>query len=368
MRMQPSEGFEGVPMPEGHPSFEREAPGRVVDLPDVVSRLDQTEGLREAPKTFEVALAIASEYANANRAEEAAFYFGQAFEKTAELRALFEKLKGEKAGEACEEVNEGKELELEFAKAKAQKPRAKQAACVRLLLPRVVDAGKKSATFQMLSKDLEGAKKTWEVLLVLDNTLLEASYALGVLLLETEGDNLASLGRSQKLLQGVAGAGHPRASQARGILRRVEAALEAGGNSKVQRPRSEAFMPAGLGFTLPEVAPPSEAEVLKEAERLLAQKQYAQAINRYLGLVDGNQRSARVDAGMAFALARLGTQGEMAQKVWEAAEQTPEVLDGLAQTLKAGGDAEGARWIWGKLSTHPTFGVVARERLKTASP
>jgi len=349
------------PLAEGQTSGERP---RFVDLPDIVSRMDQTEGLRDSPKTFEVASSIATEYAKAHRDEDAAFYFGQAWEKTQEVRALFSRLHKVEAEAACEEVNAGKELALEFAKAKAQKTQAKQAACVRLLMPKVVDTGKQLALFQVLSKDMEGAKKTWEALLALEEDLLEASYALGVLLLETEGDNLASLRRARQLLHKVSQAKHPQATLARGFLLRVEAALEAGGNSKVRRPRAEAFKPAGLGFALPEMSPPSETHLLEEAENLLAQRQYQQAIHRYLRLIDASWRSARVDAGMAYALAHLGNQEDMAERVWKTAEQTPEALDALAQALKAKGHAEGARWIWEKLAAHPGFGPVAKERLK----
>jgi len=365
---QPPPGEAPLALPPSHPPLEgqpAEARPRFADLPDIVSRLDQTEGLRDSPKTFEVASSIALEYAKANRVEEAAFYFGQAWEKTAQVRALAKKLQAVETGAtSCEEINEGKELELEFAKAKAQEPQAKQAACIRVLLPRVAQTGQQLALFQVLTKDLEGAKKTWEALWALDNSSLEAAYALGALLLETEGEALASLERAQKLLQKVAEAKHPRAHQARGFLARVEAALKAGGNSKVRRPRAEVFRPAGLGFALPEAPVPSEAHLLEEAEGLLAQKQYSQATSHYLRLVDSNQRSARVDAGLAFALAHLGGQEEMAKRVWKAAEQTPKALDSLAQTLKAQGHEEGARWIWEKLSAHPTFGATAKERLK----
>jgi len=337
-------------MPPSHPLHQAgEEKHRFADLPDVITRLDETEGLKNAPKTFEVATSIAAEYAKANRVEEAALYFGQAWEKTQQVRALFLQLSGVPAEATCEEVLPGKELALEFAKAKAQTPQAKQAACVRLLMPAVTETGRQLALFQTLAKDMEGAKNTWESLWALDSTSLEAAYALGVLLLETEGDNLAALARAQKLLHGVAQAKHPRASQARSVLVRAEAALKAGGNSKVRRGRAEAFKPAGLSFALPE-APATEAQALEEAEGLLAQKQYQQAVSRYLRLVDANQRSARVDAGMALALTRMGMQESMAERVWKAAEQTPEALERLAHTLKAKGNEEDARWIWEKLS------------------
>ncbi|MCL2012980.1 MAG: hypothetical protein FWG75_09370 [Cystobacterineae bacterium] len=359
---------EGLPgqaqMPPGHPPLEGQAPRpRFADLPDTIQRLDETEGLREAAKTFEVAADIASQYAQANRIEEAAFYFGQAWEKTAELRELFLKLPKLKADSTCEEVNAGKELELELAKAKAQKPQAKQAACVHILMPRVLETGKQLALFQVLSKNLEGAKKTWEVLLALDNGSGngsgEASYALGVLLLETEGDNMASLQRAQKLLQSAV-RGKP---SAKAFLARVEAALEAGGNSKIKRSRSAPFKPSGLSFSLASTPVLSEEQTVEEAETLLAQRRYEEALGRYLKLVDSNQRSARMEAGMAFALAKMGKQKEMAERMWQNAEQNPEALDALAQTLKAKGEEEGARWLWEKLLTHPRFGAVAKERL-----
>jgi hypothetical protein len=264
---QQAEGFQSEsqmpPMPPSHPpvgdqTAEGQAPRRFADLPDIVSRLDQTEGLRESPKTFEIATSIASEYAKANRAEEAAFYYGQAWEKTVEVRELFVKLQKLEVGTVvCEEVNADKELELEFAKAKAQASPSKQAACVRTLLPKVTDMGKQLASFQVLAKELEGDKKTWEALLALDHASLDASYALGILLLETEGDELASLERAQKLLQNVAQTEHLRANLAKGFLTRVEAALEAGGNSKVKRSRSKAFRPSGLSFALPTAEPAS---------------------------------------------------------------------------------------------------------------
>jgi len=242
--LQPGE----TPLPP-HPPFEGKAPAeRFDDLPDVVSRLDQTEGLREAPKTFEIALSIASEYAKAGRHEDAAFFFGQAFEKTAGVRELFARLQTvEVGGMGCEEVNADKELAFAFAQAQEQQTPEKQAACVRLFIPKVVDTGKQLALFQVLAKDLEGAKKTWEALWAMDNASLEASYALGVLLLETEGEDMASLGRAQKLLRPVATAGTSQAKRAKVFLARVEAALEAGGNSKVKRPRAKVFKPAWLG-------------------------------------------------------------------------------------------------------------------------
>jgi len=236
-----------------HPPLEGQAPthpplggqtSRFADLPDVISRLDGTPGLKETPKTFEIAVSIASEYEKVHRVEEAALYFGQAFEKTAELRGLFVQRRGVEVGATpCEAVDADKALELEVAKAKAQKPPAMQAACLGLLVPKAVDVGKRLALFQVLAKDMEGAKKTWEALWALDETSLEAAYALGVLLLETEGDNMAALKRAEQLLKKVASAQHLRANSAKGFLGRIEAALEAGGNSKVQRPTPNAHAP-----------------------------------------------------------------------------------------------------------------------------
>jgi len=217
---------------------------RFADLPDVIARLDQTPGLKEAPKTFEIAVSIASEYEKANRIEEAAWYFRQAWEKTVAARVFFLKLRGVEASMSpCEGIDADKPLEMELVKAQAKKPPAMQAACLGLLMPKVVDAGKRLALFQVLAKDMEGAQKTWEALLVLDETSLEASYALGVLLLETEGDNMEALKRAEQFLRKVATTEHPYSSSAKGFLARVEAALEAGGNSKVQRPRSSATRP-----------------------------------------------------------------------------------------------------------------------------
>jgi tetratricopeptide (TPR) repeat protein len=214
-----------------------------------------------------------------------------------------------------------------------------------------------------------------------DNTA--ARYARAALLLDTRGDDPASLKTVKADLDRVVKEGpaaSPRTAQAQRLLDRASAALEKGGISKLPQLVAVAARPGATQAAqapAPGSAPPPQlspetvkafedaprtpemqqnfARLIDEAEDHLAHARFNEARASYLQVMPYEPNNPRLRAGMAWAMIRLNRQ-PMADNVWRAAVEAPDAVSALGDTLKAKGDAEGAKAVWQRLKeTVPSY-------------
>ncbi len=221
--------------------------------------------------------------------------------------------------------------------------------------------------------DSKGALATFESALDLFESNPEARYGRAAVLLDTAGDDLNALKTAkaefERFLQDVPTGS--RAKSAKQLLARTDAALAAGGMTKLIAQGSKAA-PEPMAAQHPpmltkemvdavqntERTPELEAgfqKLMDEAEGLLAQGKFQEALDNYKRVVPFNPDNSRAKAGMAWSLVRLNKQ-PMADNVWRVAAADPAAIDALGDTLKAKGDADGAKALWQKLKdTAPAY-------------
>jgi tetratricopeptide (TPR) repeat protein len=97
------------------------------------------------------------------------------------------------------------------------------------------------------------------------------------------------------------------------------------------------------------------AQLVEAAEGDLAKGAYQDALDKYKRVVPFQPTNGRAKAGMAWSMVRLNKQ-PMADNVWNVAAQDPAAIDALGDTLKAKGDADGAKQVWQRLAqTVPSY-------------
>jgi tetratricopeptide (TPR) repeat protein len=101
-----------------------------------------------------------------------------------------------------------------------------------------------------------------------------------------------------------------------------------------------------------ERTPELEAQLTQTVERgeeLLARGRFDEALQAYRQVMP-LRPDGRVKAGLAWTLVGLGK--PTADRVWGVAVSAdPAAVDQLGETLKAKGDAKGAKALWTKLAT-----------------
>ncbi len=376
---------------------------------DLLKKLDAAGDLTGKPKTFEVAAALGKLYYGRGRYDEAGKSLSEAEQKGDEARTLFLSQR-KKAGKAlpspeqagCPSAASGATFETLLAAAK-EKAKAGQApasaTCARVALEPVLEVKEFSARNFMLRGDSAGALKEYEGILEVDESHAAALFGRGSVLLETRGDDPKALGEV-KQTWGRYLAAHPqgaRADRLKVLLARVDTLVAAGGASKLaQKKTAEAEEAAAKlpkppmmaararqqgGSAEPQITkemvdavqntertPELEqgmAKLVEEGEEHLAHQRFQDALDVYKRVVPFQPENGRAKAGMAWSLVGLNKQ-PMADRVWSVAvDADASAVDKLGDTLKAKGDANGAKALWTKLAASaPAYAPKLSDKLK----
>lgn len=388
----------GLPLPSGHPSVTDGAQPMSTDA--LIEKLDATADLLERPKSFEMASMIGRLYLHRGRHADARKYLAQAIEKAAGLEKSYLAHKGRlsdseasaQAKTPCA-VKEEAGLEAQAAeieRALKQGQRVAAAACMRESLPSLINAYDQLGKAAQLAGDFPAAIAAHERALTLDEAAPESLFARATLIYETRGEDLKALASArdgyQRYLERHPDG--PRARIAKELHARVEGAIKAGGvKAWIAQSRKERL--ARVATTFPKAAAPRQleparpvaaapaagelpeltpemieaiqnvertpeleaglAKLVEEGEEHLARGRYQEALAAYRRVVPVQPQNGRAQAGMAWAMVGLN-RGEVADRIWGvAAQNAPEALDALGDTLVAKGNAASAKAVWTRL-------------------
>ncbi|GMU58728.1 MAG: hypothetical protein AMXMBFR34_04910 [Myxococcaceae bacterium] len=350
----------------------------------LVKKLDETQGLKDRDKPFEIAASLGRLYLGQGRYAEARTYYGQAVAAAEPVRARY--LKEKKAlgnqpvpapAEAgCApgpQVTQALLLEKAQAHAKAGK-RAEAVACLKVGLAGLVEAEVVLGHTEFLLGDAGAALATYTRALDTFDGNVEARYARAALLLDTKGDDAKALDQAkvdfERFLADAPTA--PQAPQATRLLELTKKAIAAGGLSKVApqvavappEPARQPGMPPVLSKETMEAfqnaprTPELEASfgrLVEEAEEHLARGRFQEALGNYRQVMPFQPDNPRLRAGIAWTMVKLNRQ-PMADNVWRTATEDPDAVAALGERLKAKGDAEGAKALWQRLKdTVPAY-------------
>ncbi|MBM4377906.1 MAG: hypothetical protein FJ086_01155 [Deltaproteobacteria bacterium] len=349
--------------------------GEPPPTPEALLKQVEELGLAGKDKPFEVSAAIGKLYWNQGRRDEALTYFAEAVKASEPVRARYVALRKKafasktppapKCGESPPTLKEA------LARADAWKlPEA--LACLRASLEPVLEVQALAGHVHHLAGRPEGALAAYGAVLDVADAYEEALFGEGVLLLETKGDDPASLEQARSDFERYVQR-HPasaRVDRARALGARAQAAKNAGGLSKLAEARVAAAAPppappspAGAppplsaeqvaAFQQAAQRPEVQADVAKkvdEAEGHLAAGRFDPALELYKAVMPYSAQDGRVQAGMAWALLGLNRQ-PMADRVFGVAVATSRAsVQQLADALRGKGDAAGAAKLEAKLA------------------
>jgi tetratricopeptide (TPR) repeat protein len=383
-----------APLPPNHPpaTAPSGAPAPTPSPDALVKKLDETPGLKDKPKPFEIAVSLGRLYSGQGRYAEAKTYYAQAVAAAEPVRALYLKQKkalGIKGVPSASDVGctpgpqLTQELVLEKAQAHAKAGKVPESvACLKVAITGLMEAEVLLGHTQFLLKDTDAALATYTRALETSEANAEARYARAALLLDTKGDDTKSLQQAkadfERFLKEVPTA--PQAAQAKRLLERTTKALAAGGLSKVPpevavappEPPRPVGMPPQLSKETMEAfqnaprTPEMEANFTKlvgDAEDHLAHGRFQDALANYRQVMPFQPDNPRLRAGMAWTMVKLNRQ-PMADNVWRVAAENPDAIAALGDTLKAKGDVEGAKALWQRLKdTVPSYASKLDGRL-----
>jgi tetratricopeptide (TPR) repeat protein len=408
---------QGQPLPPGHPQLGTAMPsspnGQAPTAADLIKQLDSVKGLKDQDKPFDVASAVGKLYFGNGRFDEATLFFKQAMAKVSPLRALFlaQKAKADAKHEKLPEADSvgchlSSEAELPALTQKAQALAAKgqsaaAAACAKAGLKPALDVESLLADALFLSGDSKGALAEHAAVLQVDPKEPNSLYGHAGVLFDGANDDVAQLKKAKaelahfiELYPSV-----PHAAQAKLLVARAEQAIAAGGMSKLPHPRMTGPIPhrqaqmlqgpmmaqgqaqgpmmAGAGGGNPPALTQDQINAVQNTERTpemmqglqklveqgedaLAQGKFQDALDAYKRVVPFEPENGRAKAGMAWALVGMNRQ-PMADRIWQVAVGAdPAAVDHLGDTLKAKGNAEGAKALWSKLAgTAPDYALKA---------
>jgi len=415
-------GEEAAPLPPGHPRIDgpaKAAPlppgadtgqlppnhppvtgaaaqppaGRLPSVEELIKKIDATPGAATADRPFEMSLTIGRLYLTQGRMKDAAGYYEQAVKKAQPVRDFYEaqkRLVGKAPLPAPESVDcapGSGTLDALFAKAKAQldaKKPAAAVACARAALNPLAEAELTLGHAKFMAGDSAGALQVYERTLATFESN-DAHYAHAALLVDFKGDDVKALqgakAELEKVLKDAPTAGV--APQAKRLVERADAAIKAGGMTKLiaaTPPPAPPKLPAPQAMAPPfaqpqqpphqQDAPPNVSKetmeafqnaprtpeleanlqkLVEDAEDKLAKGQFQDALNDYRGVMPYQPDNPRVRAGMAWTLIKLNKQ-PMAERVWGVATGSPDAIAELGDRLKSKGDADGAKALWQKLA------------------
>ena len=376
----------GTPLPPNHPPL----PGAADPAPmnqvqaapsadELLKRLEASGDLKGKEKSFEIAASLGKLYSAHGRYPDAVVFLDQAVAKAEPARTFYlakKKALGSKSVPTPSAAGcvpgPDETMERQLAKAQAQKDPAFAAACARAALHPLMDVETQLGAAKFLSHDPAGAIAAYARALVLFDSNPEARYGRGAVLLDSKGEDLAALKLAKADFERFLAdyPTSPRAKQARSFLSRVDAAIAAGGVSKVKGVPRPAKVDPHAGMQQPAPNQPVQltqemidavrnvertpemaqgfARLIEEGEEHLARGRFQDALDNYRRVIPFEPENARARAGIAWAMVKLNKQ-PMADNVWGVAAQTPESLDALGEALKSKGDPEQARTLWKKL-------------------
>lgn len=353
---------------------------------ELVKRLDATAGLKDKDKPFEISASLGRLYFGQGRYGDALGFFKQAIDGAADARTLFlaqKKLVGTRPVPGAKDVGCEPKPDVTLAalqeKAKtfaAAKNAPNAVACLKAALAPTMELEVLLGNTQFLLHDTAAALFTYNRAIDTFDSNVDARYSRAALTLDAFGDDVAALGRAkadfEKFLSDAPTS--PRAPTAKRLLARTNEAIAAGGLSKTNvTPEQVAALapaqPAGIqppvltkemmdAFQNAPRTPEMEAnfaKLISDAEEHLARGRFQDALNAYKQVMPYQPENARLRAGMAWTMIKLNRQ-PMADNVWNVAAQTPDAIVELGDSLKAKGDAEGARAVWTRLKeTVPSY-------------
>jgi len=362
-------------MPSDHPPTEGKTAPPAEDL---IGKLDATPGLKEKDKPFEIAASLGRLYFGAGRYADAQLFYAQALAKAdapralylAQKKALGSKPLPEKKPSGCdvkENVSMADAMET-TKKFIAAKDTAMAVACLDIALAPAREAEVLLGNARFLSRDIKGALEAYENALKLNELNVDARYARAAVWLDTQGDNVEVLKNVKTELERVLAdaPNFAKATNAKRLLKRTEAAIEKGGLTRVGVTGEEiaALAPPRLPGQAPVLSketmdafqnaprtPEMEANFVKlveGAEDALAKGNFQEALDGYKQVMPYQPDNARLRAGMAWTMVKLNRQ-PMADNVWRVASSSPEAIDALGDRLKAKGDEAGAKALWQRL-------------------
>lgn len=375
---------QGAPLPPNHPAPSgKSAPS----ADELIQKLDQTAGLRDRDKPFEIAASLARLYFGQGRYADAQTFYAQAVARAESARSLYAAQKkllvGRPAGDAkalgCEAKVDSTLAGLEaIAQGLADKKNpAGAVACLQVALAPVTEVEVMLGNAQFLARDVKGAVATYERTLALFESNPDARYGRAAVWLDTQGDDVETLKKVKAELERVLAEApdFPKAANAKRLLARTDAAIEKGGLTKVGISAGEIAAVAPPPARQPGQAPVLTREVMEAfqnaprtpemeqnfaklidtAEEHLARGRFQEALDSYKQVMPYQPDNARLRAGMAWTMVKLNRQ-PMADNVWRVATQTPDAVVALGDALKARGDAEGAKAVWQRLAqTVPSY-------------
>ncbi|MGV3622836.1 MAG: tetratricopeptide repeat protein [Archangium sp.] len=374
-----------APLPPNHPTPSgKNAPS----ADELIQKLDQTNGLRERDKPYEIAASLARLYFGQGRYADASVYYGQAVARADSARSLYvaqKKLLGDKpAADAksvgCEPKSDSTMSQFEaLAKSLADKKNTAGAVgCLQVALSSLQDTEVMLGNAQFLAGDAKTALSTYDRALALFENNHEARYARAALLLDTQGDDVKVLSEVKSELERVLkdAPNFPKAANAKRLLARTIEAVDKGGLSKIGvskeqvasiAPQPVARQPGQPPVLTKEVmeafqnaprTPEMEQNFIKlidAAEEHLARGRFQEALDSYKQVMPYQPDNARLRAGMAWTMIKLNRQ-PMADNVWRVASGNPDAVAALGDTLKAKGDEAGAKAVWQRLAqTVPSY-------------
>ncbi|WP_434382960.1 tetratricopeptide repeat protein [Melittangium boletus] len=395
-------------LPQGHPPMTGRAPPNAEEL---LQQLEGMQGLRERDKTFEIASSLGKLYYANGRPADALAYLVQAGDKAKGVRELYiaqKKKLGAGAVKSAAEAGCGFSAQTpveEMQKVAAERAKkgdtAGAVACARAALEPVLDVEVMHANSLLLTHDTRGALAVYERVLEVAPSNADALFGRSALLYETRGEDVKALRSAREGFEAfsAAHADAPRAPLAQKLARMAGEAERAGGMTKWKATRAEdrriratkldlqhqsplmargpmqggaaaapppGMAPGGAGdaTSAPTLSPETmqamqnvertpelEAQLTETVDRgeaLLASGRYDEALAAYRQVMP-LRPDGRVKAGLAWTLVGLGK--PTADRVWGVAVSSdPAAVDQLGETLKAKGDARGARALWAKLA------------------
>ena len=412
-------------LPEGHPAMTGKPPPTADEL---LKQLDGMQGLREREKTFEIAASLGKLYSTNGRPSDALSYYQQAEDKGKAARELYlaqRKKLGKTPVPGAEEAHCGftaSSTVEQMSKAAVERAGkgdgAGAAACARAALEPVLELQEMHAGALQLTGKSEDALKMYESVLEIAPAHADALFGRSALLYELHGEEPKALQAAREGFEAFV-AGHadaPRAALARRLVTSVTEAQKAGGMKKWLASRAEDRRIRATKLDLTAKPPPMEqgpvasagggrpmagggagpmagggsdsapmisqetmqamqnvehtpeleaqlTQTVEQGEDLLAHGRYDEALQAYRQVMP-LRPDGRVKAGLAWTLVGLGK--PTADRVWGVAVSSdPAAVDKLGETLKAKGDARGAKALWTKLAASaPDYAASASLQAK----
>jgi tetratricopeptide (TPR) repeat protein len=350
-----------------------QAPPSAPTPEELLKKLDGTPGLQDRAKPFEISASLTRLYFSQGRTKDAQAYARDALasaKPALEFYAAQKKQLGAQKADpsvACspekpKDENLANTLEVAQALAKAKKTAA-AVTCARKALTGVPEVMLLDGHLKFLSKDLAGARASYDEVLARFDDVPDALYARGALTLDEKPDDTRALEAAlADLDQFLTRA--PQSSKARhakALKERADAGLKAGGLSKLA-PVAAAEPPPAPGMPVLDQAtiaafqnaPKSAdadaryAKLIEDGEAALAKGRYQDALDGFKQVMPYQPDNPRLRAGMAWSLIKLGK--PMADNVWRVATQNPAAVDALGDRLKQQGDVDGAKALWARLA------------------